>query len=203
MSVMVETKSQSIRRGRSRPSDTPEAVRASASVDAALLDQLEAKGYRGTDARRTIVDLIRIRNGAFRATGLLADARSRNVPLARASVFRTLELLQELGVIERLDFPDGSRAYVRCDPSRHHHHLVCSRCHRALDIEGLGMSPVIRALERRTGYRIATHRVELYGLCPACQGEAAADPSAAGTLRVHPGGGPSAAKTDCEPLDPA
>lgn len=138
-----------------------------------LLGALDAAGYRTTGARRAIVDLIRLRDGAFDTADLVTDARRRRVAAGRSTIFRTLELLTGLGLVERLDLPSGQHSYVRCGP-RHHHHLVCSRCHRSVDLEDLGMSTIMAEAERRTGYQIDRHRVELFGLCPTCQGQAPA-----------------------------
>jgi Fur family ferric uptake transcriptional regulator len=94
-------------------------------------------------------------------------ARNRRVGVGRATVFRTLELLAELGVVERLDLPSGEHAYVGCEPA-HHHHVVCSRCGRTTEIEDAGLRAVMRDVARHTGYRVDEHRLELFGLCPAC-----------------------------------
>jgi Fur family transcriptional regulator, ferric uptake regulator len=141
--------------------------------EAELIRALENAGHRMTDARRAVVALIAGRDGTFGTADLIADAERRNINVARASVFRTLELLSGIGAVERLDLPDGEHGYVRCDSPGHHHHLVCSRCQRSVDLENIGMTPILRDVERQTGYRIDQHRVELFGLCPDCQ--AAAD----------------------------
>jgi Fur family ferric uptake transcriptional regulator len=78
-------------------------------------------------------------------------------------------LLTGIGAVERLDLPNGNHSYVRCDSRGHHHHLVCVRCQRAVDLESIGMTPIIADVEDQTGYRVDRHRVELFGLCPACQ----------------------------------
>ena len=130
---------------------------------------LAAAGHRMTSPRRAVIELILSQSGAFGSADLVADARRRHLGAGRATIFRTLELLGEAGLVERLDLPNGDHAYVRCDPGGHHHHLVCSRCRRSVDLEDLGLTPLVRKLERRTGYSIDRHRVELFGLCPVCQ----------------------------------
>ena len=130
---------------------------------------LDAAGYRMTDSRRAVIDLVCTRDGAFETADLVADARRRKTAAARATIFRTLEILVGLGVVERLDLPSGGHSYVRCDSRGHHHHLVCTRCQRSMDLEDLGMTPILTQVARRTGYRIEGHRVELFGLCPTCQ----------------------------------
>ena len=124
-------------------------------------------GYRATTARRAVVDLIARREGHFTAADLVEDARSRGLGLGRATIFRTLDVLAELRAVERLDLPTGEHAYVACEPA-HHHHVVCSGCGRSSDADDTGLRAVLRDIERQTGYRIDDHRLELFGLCPAC-----------------------------------
>jgi Fe2+ or Zn2+ uptake regulation protein len=125
-------------------------------------------GYRSTDARRAIAELIAGRTAHFTAADLVADARRRRLGIGRATIFRTLDLLAELHAVERIDLPSGDHAYVACEPA-HHHHVVCSTCGRSRDIDDAGWRAVVRDVERRTGYRIDDHRLELFGRCPACQ----------------------------------
>jgi Fur family ferric uptake transcriptional regulator len=139
------------------------------SRSAELVVMLESSGYRMTAARRAVADLIAGRDGAFETADLIADSERRGLGVARATVFRTLELMVALGVVERLDPPSGAHSYVRCESTRHHHHLVCTRCRRSVDLEDIGMSAIVLEAERRTGYCVDRHRVELWGLCPACQ----------------------------------
>jgi Fur family ferric uptake transcriptional regulator len=134
-----------------------------------LLRAIEDAGHRMTDARRAVAELIASRDGTFETADLVAESRRLGLHVARASIFRTLELLTEIGAVERIDLPDGQHSYVRCDSPGHHHHLVCTRCGRSVDLENIGMSPIIAEVERQTGYRVDRHRVELFGLCPACQ----------------------------------
>jgi Fur family transcriptional regulator, ferric uptake regulator len=133
-----------------------------------LVDALDASGHRLTGPRRALVDLIAARDGHFTAADLVADVRDRRLGIGRATVFRALDVLTELGIVERLDLPTGEHAYVACEPT-HHHHAVCSRCGHAVDIEDAGLLAVVDEVESRTGYRIDRHRLELFGLCPACR----------------------------------
>jgi Fur family transcriptional regulator, ferric uptake regulator len=129
---------------------------------------LDDAGYRSTDARRAIAELIGARTAHFTAADLVADARRHRLGVGRATIFRTLDLLAELHAVERIDLPSGDHAYVACEPA-HHHHVVCSNCGRSRDIDDAGWRAVVRDVERRTGYRIDDHRLELFGRCPDCQ----------------------------------
>lgn len=128
---------------------------------------LDRAGYRLTEPRRSLAALIADREGHFTAAELVTAARSRRLGVGRATVFRTLEVLAELGVVERLDLPSGEHAYVGCEPA-HHHHVVCSRCGRTSEIDDAGLRSMMRVVERKTGFRVDKHRLELFGLCPAC-----------------------------------
>ena len=139
------------------------------SVQAALDDA----GYRRTGARRSIAHLIAARKGAFTAADLVQDARARRLRIGRATIFRTLDVLADLHAVERLDLPTGEHAYVACEPI-HHHHVVCSSCGASRDVDDAGWRSVVRDVEKRTGYRIDDHRLELFGLCPACRRKAVA-----------------------------
>ncbi|HEX8938812.1 MAG TPA: Fur family transcriptional regulator [Candidatus Limnocylindrales bacterium] len=129
---------------------------------------VEAAGERLTAPRRAVAELIAAKRGHFTAAELVADAGQRRPGLGRATVFRTLELFTQLGLVERLDLPTGGHAYVACQTA-HHHHLVCSSCGRAVDVEDHGLAAALEEVARRTGYRVDSHRLELFGRCPACQ----------------------------------
>lgn len=132
-----------------------------------LVATLDRAGYRLTEPRRSLAALIADRDGTFTAPELVAEARGRRMGVGRATVFRTLEVLEALGAVERLDLPSGEHAYVVCERA-HHHHVICSRCGRTSEIADGSLQVVVDEIARRTGYRVDTHRLELFGLCPAC-----------------------------------
>jgi Fur family transcriptional regulator, ferric uptake regulator len=138
-------------------------------VDATtIVEALEEAGYRLTSPRRALADLIGSRRGHFTAEDLLGESRRRRLGVTRSTVFRSLDVLAELGLVERLDLPTGGHAFVACEPA-HHHHIVCSSCGRSTEVEDNGLESVAAAIGRQTGYRVDTHRLELFGLCPACR----------------------------------
>ena len=133
-----------------------------------ILQTLDQSGHRLTEPRRIVASALDGRSGHFTAADLVADARSRQPGIGRATVFRALELFMELGVVERIDLPTGDHAYVVCEPA-HHHHVVCSRCGRSTEIDDRGIRAITKKIAKRTGYRIDRHRLELFGLCKSCQ----------------------------------
>jgi len=144
----------------------------------AVLSALGDAGKRLTVARRAVAEAIAEQAGHFTAEDVLAVSRRRRRAVARATVFRSLDLLVELGLVERVDLPSGDHAYVACEPDAHHHHVVCSACGRSVEVGELGLRPILERIEFSTGFAIDSHRLELFGLCPECRMAAAAKPSA-------------------------
>jgi Fe2+ or Zn2+ uptake regulation protein len=138
------------------------------------LAALDRAGYRVTGPRRAVAELIAAWSGHFTAADLVDAAAARRLDMSRATIFRTLEVLEAVGAIERLDLPTGDHAYITCEPAAHHHHVVCERCGRANDVDDAGLAAVVERIGRETGYRIGAHRLELFGLCPTCQADVAA-----------------------------
>jgi Fur family ferric uptake transcriptional regulator len=133
-----------------------------------LVAALDIAGYRLTESRRLVSELIAAREGHFTASDLIDDARARRMRIGRATIFRALDLFEELNLLERLDLPNGEHAYVPCEPA-HHHHVVCSTCGRTTEVDDQGLLAAVDDIERRTGYAIDSHRLELYGYCPRCR----------------------------------
>jgi Fur family transcriptional regulator, ferric uptake regulator len=132
-----------------------------------IVTALDRAGYRLTEPRLSLAALIADQDGHFTAAELVAAAQARRLGVGRATIFRTLEVLEAIGAVERLDLPSGEHAYVGCEPA-HHHHVVCSRCGKATEIDDAGLRSVVREVARQSGYRVDEHRLELFGVCPAC-----------------------------------
>ena len=135
---------------------------------APALAALARSGYRVTVPRRSVVELIAAQDGPFTASDLERMARMRRATIGRATIFRTLELLAGLDVVERIDLPSGEHAYVACEPA-HHHHVVCTSCGQTVEVGDLGLGSILDHVATRTGFRIERHRLELFGICVACQ----------------------------------
>jgi len=133
-----------------------------------LVEALDRAGHRMTGPRIAVAGLVAARDGHFTAADLVADARRRHPGIGRATVFRALDLFASLSLVERVDLPGGDHAYVACDPV-HHHHAICTGCGRSLDVDDFGLTGVLGEIGRRSGFRVTAHRLEIFGLCAACQ----------------------------------
>jgi len=140
----------------------------SASTAPAVLRGLASRGYSITGQRRCLVEFIVSHSRHFTAEDLLNDLRDEGVKVGRATVFRTLDLLERTGYVGRVR--DGERmAYTACGMEGHHHHLVCSSCGQVLHLEGCPVAGMLEEIQSRTGYRIQHHSLEVAGVCPSCQ----------------------------------
>lgn len=131
-------------------------------------ERLQAHGYRLTEPRRVIIGALRDAGRYCTASQLYEGLRGRAVGLA--SVYRTLELLSELGLAQRRAEAGGEASFLYCSP-RHHHHVVCTSCSavREIDAAVCPSDETARAIERQTDFRIERHVLDFYGLCPDCR----------------------------------
>lgn len=133
-----------------------------------LVQVLDRAGHRLTSPRLAVAGLVADRDGHFTAADLVMDARRRHPGIGRATIFRALDLFASLDLVERVDLPGGDHAYVACDPV-HHHHAICTGCGRSLDVDDFGLTRVLNEIGRRSRFRVTDHRLEIFGLCAACQ----------------------------------
>ncbi len=129
------------------------------------LNALSEAGFRSGGARRQVVDLLGGQGCAL--TALEIDRRLPDV--GRATVYRALEQLEGLGLIQRVDLGGDAAGYERVDPGgHHHHHIVCEQCGRVVAFEDDRLEQAIVALEQRPDFRVSSHEVTLRGECESC-----------------------------------
>ncbi|MDA0269437.1 MAG: Fur family transcriptional regulator [Chloroflexi bacterium] len=130
----------------------------------AIEQTLARRGYRLTGPRRALLEVMSGLGDHFAADDVVNAAPA----VGRATVFRTLKLLQDLDVVCQVVLEDGATAY-RLAPDEHHHHLLCVECSEMRDFSSDDLEAVIAEVARRTGFTVEAHRFEVYGRCPACQ----------------------------------
>ncbi len=145
---------------------------------AEILEQLDKEGYRLTGPRRLVLEEVAGRDAPFTSADLWASVQRSAPSVGRATVFRTLDLLTKLGVVQRIhEDASGGRchAYIVCDQS-HHHHLICSGCGSVADFhEDRTLDALVREIERRTDFKVEGHRLELVGQCAECRSAESSD----------------------------
>lgn len=130
---------------------------------------LGAAGYRRGGARTAVVEALARHDCAVTALELEEELRRRDVRVGRASVYRALELLEELRLVQRFEAARGIASYERVDPSgHHHHHAICRRCGRMEPFEDRALERAIGQVSEQVPFEIAEHDVVLRGLCERC-----------------------------------
>lgn len=129
---------------------------------------LKQKGYRLTSSRQKIVQSLLDCGGHITADGLLEVIRETDKTVGRMTVYRTLELLSELGLIRPVYQGTGAAHYILLDGG-HHHHLICSGCDAVIEFDECGLQDVGKLLAERFNFAIEGHLVEFYGRCQNCQ----------------------------------
>jgi Fur family ferric uptake transcriptional regulator len=126
---------------------------------------LSEAGFRSGGGRRQVVELLGRQDCAL--TALEIDRRLPDV--GRATVYRALEQLEGLGLVQRVDVGGEAAGYERIDPSgHHHHHIVCERCGRIVAFEDDRLEEAIGALAERPDFKVSSHEVTLRGECERC-----------------------------------
>jgi Fur family ferric uptake transcriptional regulator len=102
------------------------------------------------------------------AEEILARLRERRRPVGKATVYRTLELLREAGLIREHDFGEGFKRYEPRPTRPHHEHLVCTRCGKVIEFVAPEIERVEREVAELHAFAPSHHKVEIYGLCSDC-----------------------------------
>jgi Fur family transcriptional regulator, ferric uptake regulator len=132
------------------------------------LVQLNEQGYRLTEARRAVVEIMAQSTHALTPIEIFDEARETHPALGLVTVYRTLEALEKQGLIQRVHQPQGCQAFIHCTcwPSAS---ATLQQCGEAALFEGDDLETLIKSIARRTGYQITEHWLQLFGLCPNCR----------------------------------
>ena len=132
--------------------------------------ELRAAGHRASGPRSAVLELLGRQHCVLSAREIADELRGSGRSVGVATVYRTLELLAGMRLVQRLDAGDGSARYEPAMPGgeHHHHHLVCDRCGRVTPFEDPQLERAIDELGRRLDYVVGDHDVILRGKCPAC-----------------------------------
>lgn len=132
------------------------------------LDCLQSSGYRLTEPRQAVIDILANSQRALNATEIFDLARERYPSLGLVSVYRTLEKLEELDLIQKVHHPDGCQSYI-AGFTGHQHLLICHICGQAEFFEGDDLAPLIKHVSRESGFTIQEHWLQFFGLCAKCK----------------------------------
>jgi len=131
------------------------------------LELLQQDGCRVTAPRRTIVELLVNSPRAMDALELYDLSRKVQPGIGLVTVYRTLEKLEQLNLIQRVHREDGCHMVMKAAVG-HQHYLVCTTCGRTTLFQGDDLSQLFSSVASETGYRVQDHWLQLFGTCPAC-----------------------------------
>ena len=129
---------------------------------------LQKDGCRLTAPRRAVIDIMEECSYALTPVEVYDAARKQNPGLGLVSVYRTLEKLEQLGLIQRLHQTRGCQAFIPSGEG-HQHVLVCTHCGKTVLFEGDRLDPLFNSVSKTTGFQIESHWLQLFGLCKTCR----------------------------------
>ena len=134
------------------------------------LDKLADAGYRRGGARTAVVEMLGRQSCAVSARDIDDALRAEGRKIGRASVYRTLETLADLKLVQRLDLGGGEKHYEPHGPTgEHHHHLVCDHCGNVEPFVDPELERALDRLAKKSTYAVAEHDVVLHGACGDCR----------------------------------
>ena len=132
--------------------------------DTNLMTVLEGLGFKATAPRKAIAKLLEQKRDTF-----TLEALSEELPsVGRATVFRTIKLLLDAGVVCKVAAIDGSQMYILCRVDHHHHHSVCVQCGAVDEFRAAAVERLIGAIGAEVPGEVIDHRIELYVVCGSC-----------------------------------
>jgi Fe2+ or Zn2+ uptake regulation protein len=132
------------------------------------LIQLKSNGYRLTNARKAVVETVARTASALNPLEVYEQAKSTCPGLGLVSVYRTLEKLEELDLIQRVHLPDGCNAYLP-HAVGHQHLIICEQCGKARYFEGDDLEAFFERVAGEHGFTVREHWLQLFGLCAECK----------------------------------
>lgn len=136
-----------------------------------LAARLKRRSCKFTGPRQLVIEILGQSMHPLSIREVFAQMKSRRCDLA--SVYRTVHLLEGLGLVKRFDFGDGVARYelLRAGRDGHHHHLICRQCALVIEVEECAANDLERRIASRSGFAAITHNLEFFGICPSCQGK--------------------------------
>ena len=130
---------------------------------------LRQQGYKLTPQRRAVLDAIALSSDHLTPADIYDKVRHEHPGIGLVTIYRTLDILDKLGLICEVHSGGNCRSYLMRRPSEHHHHLICSNCGIVADFTNCDLGELAQRLSRETGFKIESHLLEFAGRCQNCQ----------------------------------
>lgn len=131
--------------------------------------ELHKHGYKVTPQRRVIIDAIISSHEHLTPAAIHERVQRQNRSIGLVTIYRTIDVLTELGLICEMHAGGSCRSYLIRRPSEHHHHLICSDCGKVIDFTNCDLKELERRLAKETSFKISGHLLEFLGQCRQCR----------------------------------
>jgi Fur family ferric uptake transcriptional regulator len=126
------------------------------------------KGYRLTPQRMMVVEALHSKESHISAEEIFEQLKAKYPYANISTVYRTLELLKELGLAAEIDIGDGLLRYHAIENGRHHH-LVCNKCGKMIELSESEFFPLEKSIMKNQGFKADLTHLAIFGLCSSCQ----------------------------------
>ena len=133
-----------------------------------MIGKLRDRDFRITPQRLAVLKILAESNGHPSVEDIFRQVRPDFPTTSLATIYKTVNLLKEIGEVVELDFSDVSNRYDGNRPYPHPH-LICTKCRTIMDPDMVTVEDLSKELARKTGYQILSHRLDFFGVCPHCQ----------------------------------
>lgn len=130
---------------------------------------LNTKGLKRTSQRNLIMNKILSRGGHLSAEDLFSDLKASHHSIGLATIYRTLKVLKEAGVLEEHSFIEGKSLFELSFPDCHHDHLVCLSCQKVIEFLDEKIEERQKEIAVKNNFTLAKHTMNLFGFCQSCQ----------------------------------
>lgn len=136
-----------------------------------IKDYLKEKGFKLTSQRGSVLDIILENTGKHLSAEEIYDLVKINCPeIGLATVYRTMQVLDELGLVYKNNFDDGRTRYeITQNEDHQHHHLVCRKCGKVIEVEEDLLEQLEHQVEKKYNFSITNHKVKFFGYCNECK----------------------------------
>ena len=134
-----------------------------------LAERLRRRSRKATGPRQAILEVLRLQAHPLSIKEIFSALPKGECDLA--TVYRCMHLLEEMRMVKQFDLGDGVARFELLleGDDGHHHHLVCTQCAGVVEIEDCSLHDLERQVATRNGFKAVTHKLEFFGICPACQ----------------------------------
>ncbi|NOR04688.1 MAG: transcriptional repressor [Deltaproteobacteria bacterium] len=133
-----------------------------------MIHKLKEHGFRVTPQRLAVLKILATSLGHPSVEMIFQHVKTDFPTTSLATIYKTVNLLRDLGEVVELDFSGQSNRYDGNKPYPHPH-LICTKCKSVVDPEVEHLTELAQQVAKKTGYQILTHRVDFFGICPNCQ----------------------------------